>query len=1042
MLNRLFQKSTALVVLVAFTGLTTQPLAAAVNAPKASKPAPRADADRYAETLSDIHELLKELSPRAAMPEAFRFARGEKELRAVGPNVRIEIQEPKGKEGEQFKTKVRTLRAKSQQLKQLEQAVVADFNAVGKQLRDKHLPTEILNRHAYAVAEFGKRKAEFERLMNAVAKADAANAPLAQALADLGAFMAKYPNQKTHTPTDPNNLPWGSPKPVERKPATTPQEFKALLYTAPVQLAGEIPANGIQLAQATVPANSAPNANDLVETEDVQITQPIRDLAASLNNSPVAIYNWVRNNIEFLPTYGSIQGSDMTLQSKRGNAFDTASLLIALLRAANIPARYTYGTIEVPAVQAMNWVGGVTVPKAAQELMGQGGIPNLGIVSGGKVSAIRLEHVWVEAWVDFVPSRGAVNRVGDTWVPMDASFKQYAYTEGMNIQDNVPFDAQSFIDTIRQGAIVNEAEGWVQNVNQGAIQSALTNYQNQVKNYVDSAKPDATVGDVLGTKTIVQSTATSLAGVPPYRMVAAGARYQGLPDSVRWKFQYNVYASDLDRTTDSPTIRFTQSTPKLAGKKITLSFIPATQADADLIASYLPAPNPNGTPIDPSQLPSSLPGYLIRLKPELRVEGVVVGTGPAFTMGSELIQDAGYFNPAWGVWERGEANRPVVGEYIATATDLQGVSPGQLTSLKTRLEQTKAKLEQYQANPNDPTPIQTLTKETLSGDLLYSAVLSYFAAIDTAGQISARSAKVNTQRMPSFGNFGVASDVRYYFGFPRTIGFPALQMDIDRVSENTVGKDSAATTRVAFMRSLGGQYSAHEHLIPETLFRDGSLPPADPGQPQAVSAVRAIAIAASQGQRIYTLNSANQATHASTISQLGIDSGVKQEITNALASGKEVTVHQGNINYAGFNGSGYVITDPETGAGAYKISGGTSGAKLILTVVGLVLFFTPLITGTALVIAPVLLLLLKILTLFLAFYSLLNNAIAILDQGGPCANLLAEQYLQFFIPITILAAAMNLIGLGRTVEAFLFRLIAIMYGANLYKGVAMGGACQ
>ena len=79
--------------------------------------------------------------------------------------------------------------------------------------------------------------------------------------------------------------------------------------------------------------------------------------AAELNNHPLTIHNWVRNNIEYLPTYGSIQGSDLTLLSKRGNAFDTASLLIALYRAANIPARYVYGTVELQVDQAMNWVG-------------------------------------------------------------------------------------------------------------------------------------------------------------------------------------------------------------------------------------------------------------------------------------------------------------------------------------------------------------------------------------------------------------------------------------------------------------------------------------------------------------------------------------------------------------------------------------------------------------------------------------------------------------------------------------------------------------
>ena len=47
----------------------------------------------------------------------------------------------------------------------------------------------------------------------------------------------------------------------------------------------------------------------------------------ALEEDPVKIYNWVRNTIEFIPSYGSIQGADYTLQHGKGNAFDTASLL-------------------------------------------------------------------------------------------------------------------------------------------------------------------------------------------------------------------------------------------------------------------------------------------------------------------------------------------------------------------------------------------------------------------------------------------------------------------------------------------------------------------------------------------------------------------------------------------------------------------------------------------------------------------------------------------------------------------------------------------
>jgi len=76
-------------------------------------------------------------------------------------------------------------------------------------------------------------------------------------------------------------------------------------------------------------AITPPVADDLAANVDVQITPAIQALATQLNHNPVQIYNWVHDNIEFAPTYGSIQGSDETLQSLHGNAYDTASLLIA-----------------------------------------------------------------------------------------------------------------------------------------------------------------------------------------------------------------------------------------------------------------------------------------------------------------------------------------------------------------------------------------------------------------------------------------------------------------------------------------------------------------------------------------------------------------------------------------------------------------------------------------------------------------------------------------------------------------------------------------
>lgn len=48
-------------------------------------------------------------------------------------------------------------------------------------------------------------------------------------------------------------------------------------------------------------------------------------------------------------------------------------------------------------------------------------------------------------------------------------------------------------------------------------------------------------------------------------------------------------------------------------------------------------------------------------------------------------------------------------------------------------------------------------------------------------------------------------------------------------------------------------------------------------------------------------------------------------IRNAVLSGEIATVHEMQINFHGWVGSGYLLIDPEIGAGAYNIAGGGWG---------------------------------------------------------------------------------------------------------------------
>ena len=248
--------------------------------------------------------------------------------------------------------------------------------------------------------------------------------------------------------------------------------------------------------------------------------------------------------------------------------------------------------------------------------------------------------------------------------------------------------------------------------------------------------------------------------------------------------------------------------------------------------------------------------------------------------------------------------------------DGAGVSASQLLALKDRIAVTKAKLEAAQ--------YAGITKEDMSGDLLYSAVLSYFSATGISSAVAARTAGIIEYRKPSFGNFFAAAQPAYWYGIAKQVSFPGLSMDIDRYVTMASAKDNNTDNRISHIRQSGQMLSAYEHLVPEKLFTDTQHPG------EAVSAVKALGIASAQGQKIYRITAANV---GAMLPQLAISLDVKTEIQNAIAAGKEASVSQANVTVNGWTGVGYIVEDPTTGAAAYKISGGANGGW-VQTVLG------------------------------------------------------------------------------------------------------------
>jgi len=791
---------------------------------------------------------------------------------------------------------------------------LSSMQAVEAQLIERGLPdaalAKVQERQADAISTLENRFTELMTLTESVLQATAPKQQT-RALESLSAFLDEQQFRSRQTPFNPDQIP--TPNEKSRDPITSDADLQAYLGVDPFQGRGvQVASVGLAtgaLQGATLIPQGQPVDADLAETLDVQITPAIRELAASLNHNPTEIYAWVHNQIRYIPSYGSIQGSAQTLATQRGNAIDTASLLIALLRASDIPARYAYGTVDIPIDQAMNWVGGVTAPEAALSLLGQGGVPSTGISINGVIQSIRMEHTWVEAFVDFEPSRGVKHREGDHWIPMDASFKQYDFTQGVDLDDvaTITFDINTL--ALEPGAVTNVEEGWVKLSPQAIVDAQLTPYQEELSDYISAGYFFNALGEVVEDQSIKAKVVGPLAAGLPYNLVTTEQVMVTVPEHLRHRFQYQLNHIAGGGYT-SEAFRFDEPTVALASKQLALSFRPATNEDEQILESYLPEGPTDDSVIDPNTLPDTLPGYLIDMVAELTLDGEVIHSAPVGAMGSQLRSTLGYRFP--GEDWRTSINQPIVGEYRAIGLDLQGVSSFQFRSLETQIRTARLELENGLGFSVD--------KHRVVGGVLQSVILGYFALNDIQDELAAKQTNAVQYRAPSYGVFQTDLTPLYWFGIPRDVQLNGLIMDVDWYFNQTVTKNYDQNAWVSFNRLIGSKSSSMEHFVPEYLLST------EEKEASAISTIKALTVAIAEGQRIYTIKESNL---DSALDGLTLDDPTKLEIRQAVQSGFDVIASQHQIQYENWSGAGYIISDPNTGSAAYRITGGYNGAAVI-----------------------------------------------------------------------------------------------------------------
>jgi RHS repeat-associated protein len=434
----------------------------------------------------------------------------------------------------------------------LDEAYQVEFARVESTLRGAGLPQPELARRLAAwrgfTANYRSRMdaslAAFDRLGSGSAT------PSRQAIAALRAGLGE--------PTAPaKNLP--------KRPSTP----------APLNLPPQ------PVATVSPAANDTPTPDDLAATNIVQLSPDIRALAASLGNSPAALYAYVYNNIHYVPYILEMQNSEAVLWSGRGNDADQSTLLIALLRAAGVPARYVNATIDIAYADAVNWVGAkdnagaLTILKAAYT--GSVDFPSVATDTG---TQFQILHTWVEAWVD----NGAGG--GPVWVDMSPSLKKQTFQPGLEIPIPV-FNRAQFLSA-------------------PTTRLATDVYGDQIHAALAQNFPGHDFSELGYTGTIVPVADNVLPSFP-YTPVTVFVRAAALPQTAEWKETLT-----LGDANNKVYLTSTFFMPEICLQSVTISYIAATPADQNIIDSFGGIGN--------------VPAGMANLLAQFRLDNVVVAT--------------------------------------------------------------------------------------------------------------------------------------------------------------------------------------------------------------------------------------------------------------------------------------------------------------------------------------------------------------------------------------------------------------------------------
>ncbi|MEW6418769.1 MAG: transglutaminase-like domain-containing protein [Nitrospirota bacterium] len=772
-------------------------------------------------------------------------------------------------------TKKNKAKGKKSEIETLDVEIKKQFNGTEKFLKEKGLPPDILDRHNNFVKHYDNNLKELNNNLDAIDKAkDKKEAD--DAIEKTKKFLEKVKPSKKHKKLDPNRLPHSTPEVKEfeieeKKPddKKSPDLFKKNAdikkSESPILIASAGSLDGL-LAQAQdeppTTRNTPPTEADLAETLEIKFTPEIQAKVAEIGTSPVKLYEYVRNHFTYEPYYGSLKGSQQTLLEMAGNDIDQASVLIALLRSANVPARYACGTIELSMDDLKNWLGGVKDSMTAAQIMATNGIPGTLLTEGGTIKYAQFDHCWVEAYVDMFPSMGSVNKQGKYWTPVDPSMKEMKISESIDLSKIVPFDEENYI-------------------NSGDTMSPVLSYIYNLKDYYDTNYDDSFV-KIFHVAIKKKQEFGIFLGTLPYKVISE-QRHSEIPDTKRHKIRLGL------STGINEGVYIEKTLSEIAGKKITISYSPATPNDQEVINHYGGLLN---TPV-----------YLINVKAEIKLNDTTILSGPEMTMGSALSLTTEISSP--NLRKSLLTTDITHGLSYAIGIPLLDYSGSQLVGQIDLLSNLEGRLHD-----------SINAMDSRANELLHNIAIEYFSQLNGLSKPIESIMHVHNTKLPSIALVSADAGYNYIFNIPLTPPImEGLSIDAIHIASSPISLDGDMVKKRDFIKHRGLNSSYLEHKIIENLLEE-----------EAISAVKALQIAAQNGIPIYTITNSNI---DSIMPILTISNDDKEDIRNAINAGKEVIVSRDNITLFDWTGVGYIVRDPNTGSGSYMISGSLNGSGTV-----------------------------------------------------------------------------------------------------------------